>query len=292
MENDDNVDRAHDKIISCEKKVLEQQESTGITNSDPVVLDLTNDDDEMDAVTIDEIEDRKPNLQSQHIDTNLVSPSELNNTVVVNQNVVTADDDFWSGLLYPNGSASSGARADAQTVGSIPERTSTNLITSPVLTDSTSPALNGETEAFGYTNLTTSVMQTPYSAPSNLQLEPTQIVNPIVNYEYGRSSSLPRYVNRNPIAIQALPAPSQTSSPQQRSGANINHFSPDASSLPSNGFRDMEQQQQFSRSHTNTFLGPDMASSPSQQHLATQVSFIFIDLSNDFFVYCSSILNP
>ncbi|KAH9775339.1 E4 SUMO-protein ligase PIAL2 [Citrus sinensis] len=244
MEADDNVDQAHDRILSSEKEGCEHQESAAVANSNPVILDLTKNDDEIDAMSTGEIEDVKPDLHSQPVSTNLTMPSELISTVQADQNFVTTDDDFWAGILYPDGSASSDARSDAQTVGGVSAPSSTSFMVSPVLTDAISPAFNREVDALGYTHLTTPVMQSLCSAPNNLQIQQTQLMNPSVNYEYGRSA-VARHLNRTPMAVQALPA-------------------------ASHGFSDMEQQQRISRSHMNTVLGSDIASSPLQHQSAAQ----------------------
>ncbi|GAY39196.1 hypothetical protein CUMW_042500 [Citrus unshiu] len=221
MEADDNVDQAHDRILSSEKEGCEHQESAAVANSNPVILDLTKNDDEIDAMSTGEIEDVKPDLHSQPVSTNLTMPSELISTVQADQNFVTTDDDFWAGILYPDGSASSDARSDGQTVGGVSAPSSTSFMVSPVLTDAISPAFNREVDALGYTHLTTPVMQSLCSAPNNLQIQQTQLMNPSVNYEYGRSA-VARHLNRTPMAVQALPA-------------------------ASHGFSDMEQQQRISR---------------------------------------------
>lgn len=250
MEADDNVDQAHDRILSSEKEGCEHQESAAVANSNPEILDLTKNDDEIDAMSTGEIEDVKPDLHSQPVSTNLTMPSELISTVQADQNFVTTDDDFWAGILYPDGSASSDARSDAQTVGGVSAPSSTSFMVSPVLTDAISPAFNREVDALGYTHLTTPVMQSLCSAPNNLQIPQTQLMNPSVNYEYGRSA-VARHLNRTPMAVQALPA-------------------------ASHGFSDMEQQQRISRSHMNTVLGSDIASSPLQHQSAAQVRFVSV----------------
>ncbi|KAK3227909.1 hypothetical protein Dsin_007771 [Dipteronia sinensis] len=158
-------------------------------------------------------------------------------------------------------------------------------MTSPILTDAISPALDRGAD------LTTSVMQGQYCTPGNLQLQQSQFLDSAVNNEYGRLSLLNRHVNRTvrtPIAVQALPAAFQTPSPQQRPGTSFNSLTPNGSSISSqaalsvaNGYiptttdieRQLQQQQQlrYSRSQMNTFMRPDMASSPLQYHSAAQV---------------------
>ncbi|KAH7550214.1 hypothetical protein JRO89_XS13G0155800 [Xanthoceras sorbifolium] len=289
LESDGNVETLNN-TFSRNKERSEQQESTDCMNSDPVVLDLTTNDEEMEAASADEIEDMKPllsNLQSQTVATNLTKSSELNNTVGANRNVDTqSENNFQYAGLHSNGSAFPGI-SDARNDGGISEPSLPYRMTPPVLTDAISPALDRGAEGCGYIDLATSLMQGQYSAPGNLQLQQSQFVDSIVNNEYGRFSSLNRNVNRTPIAVQALPAASQTPSPQQRSGTGFNSLTPNGSSLSSqaalsvgNGYRttsaDIErqlQQQQLrlSRSHMNTFMRPDMASSPLQYNSAGQV---------------------
>lgn len=290
------MNQAHDKILSGENEGLEQQDPPGVQNSCSNVIDLTEADNEIDAMIYDETEDRKPiltDLQSQPVPTNITRPSELINTVGVNNNVVSQiEDDFWAGLLFPYGSANSSG-------GGISGSASANFLSSPLLADAISPAvtdvishaLDREAEALIYPNLTTPVLQSQYAAPNDMQLLHSPFVN---NHEYGRVS-LNRNINRTPIAVQALPAQPQTPTPQQRSGANFNFVTPNGSSPASqttlsvgnvcnssllasqtalsvgNGYSDMELQQQFSRSPINAFLGADIASSSLQHQSAAQV---------------------
>ncbi|XVF13058.1 hypothetical protein REPUB_Repub08aG0175000 [Reevesia pubescens] len=76
LENDDDVEELHDKVLNCRKDGSEQPESAkGV----PIILDLTQDDNEVDAMETFEIEDRKPtvaNLQSQSAPPNLTITPE------------------------------------------------------------------------------------------------------------------------------------------------------------------------------------------------------------------------
>ncbi|XWS48877.1 hypothetical protein CRYUN_Cryun13aG0114300 [Craigia yunnanensis] len=263
LENDDDLDELHDKILNCQKDGSEQPESAkGV----PIVLDLTQDDNNVDAMETIGFEDRKPpvaNLQSQSAAPNLTITSELINTVGANQNVVShMEDDFWSELYLNHGSGASTAGTDAQ-VGGRSESTP-NFSVSPVFSDAISPAPSGA-EARGNANLTTLGIQNQVSAASNLQLQQSQLINSMTNHEYGSLQHIPRHINRMPVAIQALPAVSQTPTPQQRSRNSLNTLSANGSSLPpqpnmsmapsSNGFStvssDMERQPQLSRSPAN-----------------------------------------
>ncbi|KAI9174880.1 hypothetical protein LWI28_024056 [Acer negundo] len=270
FESDDNGD-THNNTSSRNKERSEQQESTDCMNCDPVVLDLTTDDRDMDAATADEIEDTKPpllsNLQSQNVG--------------VNRNVdIHSENNLRFTGLRSNGPAAISGVSDAQNDGGISEPTFANQMTSPILTDAISPALDRGAD------VTTSVMQGQYSTPGNLQLQQSQFLDSTVNNEYGRLSILNRQVNRTPIAVQALPAAFQTPSPQQRPGTSFNSLTPNGSSISSqaalsvaNGYRptttdierQLQQQLMYSRSQMNTFMRPDMSSSPLQYHSAAQV---------------------
>ena len=273
LENDDDVDELHEKILNCQKDGSEQPESAkGI----PIVLDLTQDDNDVDAMETIGIEDRKPpvaNLQSQSAAPNLTITSELNNTVGANQNIAShMEDDFWSGLYSSHGFGTSTAGTDTQ-VGVRSESTP-NFSVSPVFSDSISPAPS-RAEARGNGNLTTLGIQNQVSAANNLQLQQSQLINSMTNHEYGSLQHIPRHINRTPIAVQALPAMSQTPTPQQRSRNSLNTLSANGSPVPphpqpnmsmapsSNGFStvssDMERQPQFSRSPANPHQVPDIA---------------------------------
>ncbi|KAA8520878.1 hypothetical protein F0562_011551 [Nyssa sinensis] len=255
-ESNDHKDWPHDKTSNCEPEGPTQQESTSFNEAVPDIMDLTEGDDGMDVMGTCPTEDRKPllsNLQSQPNVTNLTTTAETE--------------------LYKS-----------DVVG-VSEPALTNYMLSPVLTDAVSPALNRELETFhGTALLATSMPQSKISATNNLQLQQSQFANSIVSNEYGRFPSIPRHINRTPIAVQALPAQTLTPVPQQRSRNNFNNLIPNghsvasqsSSALPSiaDGFNavssNVERQQQFSRSPLNQFQVPHMTSSSLQQHSATQ----------------------
>ncbi|KAF2313366.1 hypothetical protein GH714_010579 [Hevea brasiliensis] len=124
-------------------------------------------------------------------------------------------------------------------------------------------------------------------------ISPSQLVNAAVNNEYGRLTQIPRHVNRNPIAVQALPVQSQTSIRQQRPRTNLNSAIPNGSSIASqaalpitptsNGFNMgsnhmMDRQQQHLRSRTNPHQVLDRTP-PSLQHQSTAQNPNHPDLS-------------
>ncbi|GMQ05550.1 hypothetical protein CsSME_00050534 [Camellia sinensis var. sinensis] len=247
-ESNDNKDQPHDKMPNCQQDGLVQQKASSSSNAPPDILDLTEGYDEMDVERTCVTQDKKPvlgNLQSQSI------PQSMTNTS--DQNAAHIEDDFWSGIFLPTyGTGTSSGGSDAQMVGGVSVSSPSNYMLSPVLTDAVSPALNREPEAFhGSALVATSVPQSQISGPSNMQLQQSQFGNSIVSNEYGRAPSIPRHINRTPIAVQALPAQTLTS----------DGFNTVSSTL--------ERQQQFSRSHLNPLHVSQITSSSLQQQQST-----------------------
>ncbi|KAL7188984.1 hypothetical protein ACSBR1_038781 [Camellia fascicularis] len=287
-ESNDNKDQPHDRMSNCQQDGLVQQKASSSSNAPPDILDLTEGYDEMDVERTCVTQDKKPvlgNLQSQSI------PQSMTNTS--DQNAAHIEDDFWSGIFLPTyGTGTSSGGSDAQMVGGVSVSSPSNYMLSPVLTDAVSPALNREPEAFhGSALVATSVPQSQISGPSNMQLQQSQFGNSIVSNEYGRAPSIPRHINRTPIAVQALPAQTLTSGPQQRSRNSFNNLIPQGPSLASqtsvlpsisDGFNTvsstLERQQQFSRSHLNPLHVSQITSSSlqQQQQSTAQVRFTFI----------------
>ncbi|KAL4339682.1 hypothetical protein GQ457_08G032210 [Hibiscus cannabinus] len=228
MENDDDVDELHDKILYCQNDGSEQHESaTGV----PIVLDLTQADTEVDAMETMEVEDRKPLVaspQSLSAAPNLTTPPELVNTAGTNPNIASnMEDNSWSVLHSSLVSGTSTSRIDTQ-VGGRSESTP-NVTVSPVFCDVISPAAD-QADARCNVNPTTTGVQNQVAA-ANLQLQISQSIDSMPNSEDGNLHKIPRHVNRTPIAVQALPAMSQTQTPtpQQRS-SSMNTMSTNSSS--------------------------------------------------------------
>ncbi|KAF8379601.1 hypothetical protein HHK36_029042 [Tetracentron sinense] len=296
LESDDHTDQLHDRTVSCQQDGSEQCEAKRFSNTPSNLVDLTVGGDENDIMRTSDTEDRKPfqdNFQGYAVAGNLTVPPEVNNTYEAVQNTVSEiEDDFWSGILLsiPSdsyGSAAPSTRSDAHMVGGISEFPTVNFMSSPVLTDAVSPALNqGSVDVHAATQLTTSLPQTHFFSPSSMQLQQSQFGISIVGNEQGRLASIPRHVTRTPIAVQALPALSQVPS-SQRSRTSLNSLIPNGAfhtasqtspsmSPISDGFNatgsDMERQQRFTRSRPlmNPPTVPDMAASSMQHHAMTQ----------------------
>lgn len=264
LESDDDMDELHDKILNSQKDRSEQPESS---KGEPIVLDLTQVDNDTDAMETIEIEDIKPpvaNLQSQSAAPNLTITPELISSVGASQNVAPhMEEEFWSGLFSSHGSGSSTVRINAQVGGR-----SESIPNVPVL-DSMSLAPN-RAEARGNANITTPGIQNHVSAASNLPLQQSQLMHSMPNHEYGSLQQIPIHINRTPVAVQALPARSQTPTPQQISRNSPNTLSASGSPLPthpnqsvapsSNGFStvssDMERQPWLPRSPANAHQVP------------------------------------
>jgi E3 SUMO-protein ligase PIAS1 len=233
MTSDDHVDQAQDEDLNCQKEKIEGLESTRVSTFLPNVLDLTEENDEMEAISNSETEDRKPLQANLPFATNLTLSPELNPTSGASPNLSgQVEDNFWSGVYLNYGSMNSSARSNGQRVAGISEPILANLMQSPVLTDAVSPALNQEAEGRGNTNFATPIMLSQNS-PNDFQLQPSQYVNSVVNNDHGRLAPIPRHVSRTPIAVQALPAQSWASNLQQRPRSSLNSLTPNGSSVSS-----------------------------------------------------------
>ncbi|XP_040930207.1 E4 SUMO-protein ligase PIAL2 isoform X3 [Gossypium hirsutum] len=252
MENDDDVDELHGNTLNCQKDGSELPESaTGV----PMVLDLTQTVDAMETI---ETEDRKPpvaTLQSLSAAPNLTLTPELINLAGANQNVL--DDDFWAVLYSGHRSGTSTSRTDTQVGGTESTR---NFTVSPVFSDAVSPAPN-RADAHGNANLATPGIQNQVATANNLPLHPSQVTNSMSNHEYGSLQNIPRHVSRSSIAVQALPAMSQTQTPtQQRSSNSMNTMNTTSSARIPHQSR-IQQERSFAPARPVQQVG---AAAPSQ----------------------------
>lgn len=260
-ESDNKVDQTQERTLHCEKGMPEQVESMTSTRALPMVMDLTVDDDEINGEDNIDAEDRKPflaTLQNHPVDTNPIPtmPSQLINANAPSRNFSTLADEFWSSPYW------SSSASDAQMVNGFSEPSTTTFMTSPVITDSVSPALNCDVGGYGNTT-TSSVMHNQLSASSYVQSLQQKFMNSIANGEYGTLPPI-YHANRSPIAVQALPARPQTPAPQQRSrtpnpaissGASLSSHGtlPEAANGLSSVSGNMDRQQHFARSlNTNS----------------------------------------
>ncbi|KHG26304.1 E3 SUMO-protein ligase pli1 [Gossypium arboreum] len=254
MENDDDVDELHGNTLNCQKDGSELPESaTGV----PMVLDLTQ---TVDALETIETEDRKPpvaTLQSLSAAPNLTLTPELINLAGANQNVL--DDDFWAVLYSGHRSGTSTSRTDTQVGGTESTR---NFTVSPVFSDAVSPAPN-RADAHGNANLATPGIQNQVATANNLPLHPSQVTNSMSNHEYGSLQNIPRHVSRSSIAVQALPAMSQTQTPtQQRSSNSMNTMNTTSSArIPHQMQSRIQQERSFAPARPVQQVG---AAAPSQ----------------------------
>lgn len=292
-ESDDKVDQTPERTLHCEKVMPEQVESMTSTRALPMVMDLTVDEDEINGVDRSDAEDRKPflaSLQNHPVDTNLIPtmPSQSINANVPSRNFSTLADEFWSSPYW------SSSASDAQMVTGFSEPSTSTFMTSPVTTDSFSPALNCDIGGYGNTT-TTSVMHNQLSASSYLQSLQQRYVNSVATGEYGTLPPI-YHANRSPIAVQALPARPQTPAPQQRSRTPSNPAISSGTALTSplpaaaNGLRSVsgntDRQQQFARSH-------NVNSSSSQHNSSAPVryaSFALLYLIKCFYIWKSMCL--
>ena len=222
FENDDHLDQARDTNLNPLKETSEPLESTAVQNALPSVIDLAEDDGTMDIDNICGIEDIKPSLAD------LSATPQLNNTIGINQNVAAPiDEACWQGLHIASGLAAN-AWLDNPVVGGIPHPTPTTLLQSA----SVAPVLNREADGRVNTNLTAPEMQTHLACPNNFQSQQMQFMNSIPSNEYGSFPSISRTVSRTPVAVQALPAQSQTPG-AQRLRPSVNSSTPNSSNIAS-----------------------------------------------------------
>ncbi|XP_017407254.1 E4 SUMO-protein ligase PIAL2 isoform X4 [Vigna angularis] len=233
-EKDHDVDKMQKKAPNHEKEQTEPQEYT----CSPATVDLTEDDDHVEAMDSSEIVDRKPLLAS--IQSHFVAPNSTSlgmNTPGINRNVAGQMDDFLSGVYIAC------SRSDTPMVGTLEL---------PILPDTISPAFNQESAGRDNNPAVNSGMRNQISGPNNLPMQMNHMNS--VN-EYGRSSSVPRHINRTPVAVQALPVQSQAS------GDTLKAI-----------LSDTERQQRFSRSPMNLPQVSGVNSPAFRHHNATQQS--------------------
>lgn len=267
LEKDHDVDKMQNKAPNCEKEQTEPRESTCSSGT----VDLTKDDDQLETMDTSEVADRKPSQASVHNQFVTSNSTSLGmNSTGVNQNVAThLEDEIWSGLYVLRG------RSDTPAVG-------TSEL--PVLPDTVSPVFNQESASHDNNPVVNSAMHNQFSAPNNLQMQMNHMN--MVN-EYGRSSSVPRTINRTPIAVQALPVQSQTLVPQQNAITNSNNpLGSNSSATPHISLSypasvdttnailsDTERQQHFSRAPLKSPPISGVNSPAFQHHTPTQVCF-------------------
>lgn len=264
FETDAHMDQAHDTDLGDPKETSEQQESTTHSNGVRTVVDLTGDENDMDTESACEIEDIKPSIA------NLSAPPHLNNSSGVNQNVLAVENEHWRGLHISPGLAAT-PRPDTQVFVGAPQSTPTFA-----QTPSISTALNREADVHVNTNPTAPEIH-DLSSPNSLQLQ-----MPFMNSnEYGRFQTIPRMVNRTPIAVQALPAQSQAPG-TQRLRPTLNSSTPSSTPIASQAgvsstantfhaiYSDLERQLHFSNSLRSPPQSTAVTSSSPQQRLVTQ----------------------
>ena len=271
LEKDHDVDKMQKKAPNCEKEQTEPQEYT----CSPATVDLTEDDDHLETMNSSEIVDRKPfqaSVQSQFVAPN--STSLGMNSAGVNRNVATQMDDFFSGVYIAR------SRSDAPMVG-------TSEL--PVLPDTVSPAFNQQSAGRDNNPAVNSAMRNQFSAPNNLPMQMNHMNS--VN-EYGRSSSAPRHINRTPVAVQALPVPSQALGLKNSMLSSNSSSTPHISLSGSTNvdtlkaiLSDTERQQRFSRTPMNLPQVSGVNSPAFGHHTATQVGLLVL-----CFVFCTKLL--
>lgn len=227
MESDDCTEKPRDKTPDIAQD-SPRRGSDGPSNAPGDVLDLTDIDDDMNTGSAAEAEDRKNFPTIIQMQSNVQKTTAVNNPSEINQTGASdMTDDFWSRIYLSScGIGTSSSWSSIQT-GSASEPARTDLVQLPVFTDSISPALNPEGNAF----IPTSILESGLSSSNLLQLQQFQFVNSAFSNEYGRFPTAARPANRTPVAVQALPAQMNTPVPQQRQQSTMNpllHAGPSA----------------------------------------------------------------
>ncbi|KAK4262819.1 hypothetical protein QN277_028326 [Acacia crassicarpa] len=264
--DDNDVDKIQNDAHNSGKEPAEPKESSCSPGNLPNILDLTNDDDDLERLDAGETNDRKPHLADlQSQSTTSIFTSLGVNSAGVNRDVAAqVEDDSWSGAQ-----AAFGGLDTTIVAGDFVH---------PVLTDAISQTTSQEAVDHGITLPSNSTVHNQFSAPNNFQMLLSNYLNLAVN-EHGGLQQRARHVNRNPVAVQALSAQSQTMGPQQRSRTNLSPSSstvaPHVSvSSPANRLgpilSETERQQLFSRPTMNLPQLVGVTVSVSQRHSATQ----------------------
>ncbi|XP_027359645.1 E4 SUMO-protein ligase PIAL2-like isoform X2 [Abrus precatorius] len=263
LEKDHDADKMQNKGHNCEKEQTAQQESTCSPSTVPSVLDLTKDDDHLETMDSCEMTDRKPfraPVLGQFVTP--VSTCLGMNSATVNQNIATQVH-------------TARGRSDTPMFG---------VSDGPVLLNTTAHACHQESEGHDNNTVVNSSMHNQFSAPNNLPMQ-LSYLNPV--NEYGRSSTVPRNINRTQPAVQALPAQPQALGAQQNSITNFNNsLLPSSSSAthislsnpaPRDSFNallsDTERQQHFSRPPMNLPQVSGVNSPAFQHQTVTQSPF-------------------
>ncbi|XP_050228058.1 E4 SUMO-protein ligase PIAL2 [Mercurialis annua] len=263
LETDDNSNNTQKEVIDCQNDMPEEF---------AITVDLTEDDDMMDVISITDLEDRKPSqatLQRQPVTNNSIEPPPSNTASAVDQNVASpAGDNFWSEMYLLSGTSTAGS--GQQYFNQIFASPSTSSLTSPVITDAVSPSLHRDSGSHRNTNL---------SPPVHTQIQlMNAAASAAVDNEYGTLRQiLGRNVNRTPVAVQALAASPQIPLHPQRPRTHPNTAMPNGSSPFSQAARPMTpagtginmasnyryRPHHFSRPPTDTRQGSPLLQHPS-----------------------------
>lgn len=279
LESDDHTEKEQDKYSLMEDDGSEETVSA-ILNASPAFLDLTGADD----VLMVETEDRKVfpnNSEALGISENVTSSLLTRNEV--NQNIsLQSEDNFWTGV-YLSTFGSTGPMS-GQLNGGIPETSSTNAMLSPGLADANSPTADCEAGVSqGNALVALSRPQNEISSQNSMVMQPFQLGNSSKSSEYGRSLLTAQYMNRAPVAVQALPAQASTAVPKRPRVSQsdlIQSIPLSAAQTSAASFsRNKERPQLFARPH-DSFQASQRASPSFPQNLYPQV-----DLCNAILIF-------
>ncbi|TYH58345.1 hypothetical protein ES332_D08G147800v1 [Gossypium tomentosum] len=210
--------RVDQNMVKVLKEVAEDV-SDVIISADGSWKAVMENDDDVDELHGNTLNCQKDGSERPESATGVPMVLDLTQTVDAMETIETEDRKPPVATLQSHGSGTSTSRTDTQVGGTESTR---NFTVSPVFSDAVSPAPN-RADAHGNANLATPGIQNQVATANNLPLHPSQVTNSMSNHEYGSLQNIPRHVSRSSIAVQALPAMSQTQTPtQQRSSNSVN----------------------------------------------------------------------
>ncbi|TYH06172.1 hypothetical protein ES288_A08G135200v1 [Gossypium darwinii] len=250
--------RIDQNMVKVLKEVAEDV-SDVIISADGSWKAVMENDDDVDELHGNTLNCQKDGSELPESATGVPMVLDLTQTVDAMETIETEDRKPPVATLQSHRSGTSTSRTDTQVGGTESTR---NFTVSPVFSDAVSTAPN-RADAHGNANLATPGIQNQVATANNLPLHPSQVTNSMSNHEYGSLQNIPRHVSRSSIAVQALPAMSQTQTPtQQRSSNSMNTMNTTSSArIPHQMQSRIQQERSFAPARPVQQVG---AAAPSQ----------------------------
>ncbi|KAI3866360.1 hypothetical protein MKX03_034849 [Papaver bracteatum] len=251
-ETEDSLNK-QDKTLGNEQDESNQCAPVGFSAYTADVVDLTMEGIfESNVMDICETQDVKPSQDSTH------GNAEMEFDITGIQN----EDSFWSGIQFPNFSASNepvapNTRFNPPVVEPMSDPSSTDNMLTPVLTDAVTPTHNRDLGDVHWTSRPTNSLMRNYSVPDDLLLQrpgSSEYGDLTISGESGRNA---RHITRTPVAIQALPAQPLVPVSHQRARPSLEYPMLSGSEF---GGATETQQQQFPWSNNDVNFTSEMLS--------------------------------